>query len=157
MNWSEFTEGRGTGIPKIIRAMSQNGSPPAEFEFDEDYSYFMVRLPVHSAALEVVESGMNGSAPGSEATQSPTQSPTQSDDPVVRLLLLLKAGAKSSGELRQTVGIKLRPTFRSNYLHPAIERGFVEYTIPEKPSSRLQQYRLTQRGWRALEATEARE
>ena len=52
----EFTEGRSTGIPKIIRAMRENGSPPAEFEFDEDHSYFMVRLPVHPAALEVAES-----------------------------------------------------------------------------------------------------
>ena len=52
----EFTEGRSTGIPKIIRAMRKNGSPPAEFDFDEDHSYFMVRLPVHPAALEVAES-----------------------------------------------------------------------------------------------------
>lgn len=35
----EFTEGRSTGIPKIIEAMEKNGSPPAEFEFDEDHSY----------------------------------------------------------------------------------------------------------------------
>lgn len=29
----EFTEGRCTGIPKIIAAMAKNGSPPVEFEF----------------------------------------------------------------------------------------------------------------------------
>jgi len=45
-----------TGIPKIIDAMQANGSPPAEFDFDEDHSYFMVRLPVHPAALEVADS-----------------------------------------------------------------------------------------------------
>jgi ATP-dependent DNA helicase RecG len=33
--------------------MEANGSPPLEFDFDEDHSYFMVRLPVHPAALEV--------------------------------------------------------------------------------------------------------
>ena len=49
----EFTEGRATGIPKIIHVMKQNGSPSAEFEFDEDYTYFMVRLSVHPAVLEV--------------------------------------------------------------------------------------------------------
>jgi ATP-dependent DNA helicase RecG len=49
----EFTEGRSTGIPKILEAMEKNGSPPAEFEFDEDHSYFMVRLPMHPVALEV--------------------------------------------------------------------------------------------------------
>jgi ATP-dependent DNA helicase RecG len=41
----DLTEGRATGIPKILRAMKENGSPPPEFEFDEDHSYFLVRLP----------------------------------------------------------------------------------------------------------------
>jgi len=49
----EFTEGRSTGIPKIFQAMKANGSPSPEFDFDEDHSYFMVRLPVHPTALEV--------------------------------------------------------------------------------------------------------
>ena len=52
----KFTEGRSTGIPKILEAMARNGSPPPEFEFDADYSYFMVRLPVHPTALEVANS-----------------------------------------------------------------------------------------------------
>jgi len=49
----EFTEGRSTGIPKIFEAMKSNGSSPPEFDFDEDHSFFMVRLSVHPAALEV--------------------------------------------------------------------------------------------------------
>ncbi len=52
-----------TGIPMIIEAMEKNGSPPAEFEFDEDHSYFMVRLPIHPAAREVAESA-TGQEPG---------------------------------------------------------------------------------------------
>ena len=54
----QFTEGSSTGIPKILEAMKKNGSPPEEFEFDEEHSYFMVRLPVHPAALEVAETSM---------------------------------------------------------------------------------------------------
>jgi ATP-dependent DNA helicase RecG len=69
----EFTEGLCTGIPKIIDAMRKNGSPPAEFEFDEDHSYFMVRLPVHPAALEVAESSM-GDEPGPSQDQVRTKS-----------------------------------------------------------------------------------
>ena len=42
--------------------------------------------------------------------------------------------------------LKHRPTFRENYLHPALERGFIEYTISDKPNSRLQKYRLTKKG-----------
>ena len=45
-----LTEGRSTGIPKILRAMAANGSPPPEFETDDEHSYFQVRLPVHPQA-----------------------------------------------------------------------------------------------------------
>ncbi|HSK75131.1 MAG TPA: hypothetical protein VLQ45_01620 [Thermoanaerobaculia bacterium] len=48
--------------------------------------------------------------------------------------------------LRQAMGIKHRPTFRTNYLHPALEDQLVEYTLPEKPNSRLQKYRLAEKG-----------
>lgn len=43
----KLAEGRGTGIPKVRRAMLQNGSPPPSFDFDEARSYFRVTLPVH--------------------------------------------------------------------------------------------------------------
>ena len=42
--------GRDEGIPKIMHAMESNGSPPPIFDFDEDHSFFMVRLPVHTKA-----------------------------------------------------------------------------------------------------------
>ncbi len=42
-----LAEGRGTGIPKIRRKMSENGSPEAVFDFDENRTYFRVILPVH--------------------------------------------------------------------------------------------------------------
>ena len=78
------------------------------------------------------------------------ESPTQSDDLVHRLLKALQSGDLSSGQLREVIDIKHRPTFRQNYLHPALESGFIEYTIPEKPNSRMQKYRLTDRGRQVL-------
>jgi len=35
----DLTEGRSTGIPKILKVMKENGSPP-EFETDEDHTSF---------------------------------------------------------------------------------------------------------------------
>ena len=46
----ELAEGRSTGVPKILRAMRQNGSPAPIFESDEDRTWFLVRLPVHERA-----------------------------------------------------------------------------------------------------------
>ena len=43
----DLAEGRSTGIPKILRAMRENGSPAPAFESDEDRTWFLVRLPVH--------------------------------------------------------------------------------------------------------------
>ncbi len=47
----------------------------------------------------------------------------------------------SSKELMERVGLKHRPTFRENYLLPAIEAGYIEMTIPDKPHSSNQKYR----------------
>jgi DNA-binding PadR family transcriptional regulator len=44
-----------------------------------------------------------------------------------------------------------RPTFRANYLTPALNAKFIERTIPDKPNSRLQKYRLTDKGRARLE------
>ncbi len=43
-----MTEGRGTGIPKILRAMKANGSPDPRFETDDDRTYFVSYFPAHS-------------------------------------------------------------------------------------------------------------
>ncbi len=41
-----LTEGKGTGIPKIKRAMKNNGSKEPIFEMDDARSYFVVILPI---------------------------------------------------------------------------------------------------------------
>ena len=52
----------------------------------------------------------------------------------------------STKEAMTEVGISHRPTFRDNYLLPAIELGFVEMTNPASPTSKNQKYRLTSKG-----------
>ena len=46
-------------------------------------------------------------------------------------------------EIQDMLGLSHREHFRLKYLKPALEQGFIEMTIPEKPSSKLQKYRLT--------------
>lgn len=42
--------------------------------------------------------------------------------------------------LMEKLGLKLRETFRKNYMDPALELGIVQMTIPDKPNSRNQRY-----------------
>lgn len=91
-----------------------------------------------------------------DGPESATQSATQSTDPVTRLLTALKDREMSSSQLREVLRIKHRPTFRQNYLHPALKEGFIEYTMPGTPNSRLQKYRLTRQGVRHLKSPDGR-
>lgn len=60
---------------------------------------------------------------------------------VQKLLEVLDGEELSTAELMERLGLSHRPTFRRNYLNPALEEGLIEMTIPEKPKSRNQKYR----------------
>ena len=51
----------------------------------------------------------------------------------------------------ESVGRVNRTKFREQILSPLIENEFVEMTIPEKPTSSKQKYRLTEKGQKELE------
>lgn len=61
----DLTEGKATGIPIIKRALVNNGSPEADFETDEDRSYFQVILRIHPEFLkDKVEGAIEGAIEG---------------------------------------------------------------------------------------------
>ena len=39
-----------------------------------------------------------------------------------------------------------RTYFRSTYIKPALEEGYIEFTLPNEKQSKLQKYRLTAKG-----------
>ncbi len=65
----------------------------------------------------------------------------QVTEQVGKLLVALGDDILTTNELMERVGLKHRPTFRNNYLLPAMKLGFVEMTIPDKPNSSKQRYR----------------
>jgi hypothetical protein len=92
----DITEGCSTGIPKILRAMKKNGSPPPEFEFDEDHSYFPARLPVHRK-----EKAVRRREPAT--TQVTTR---------VEALLRVMKGEQSREEIQEKLNLANREHFR---------------------------------------------
>ena len=66
--------------------------------------------------------------------------------PEVKKLLASMAGDMSRAEIQAKLGLKDEKHFREAYLRPAAAQGLIEMTIPDKPNSRLQKYRLTEQG-----------
>jgi hypothetical protein len=65
----------------------------------------------------------------------------QVTEQVKKLLDCLGEETLTTKELMERLGLKHRPTFRSNYLLPALERRYIEMAIPDKPNSSKQKYR----------------
>lgn len=70
----------------------------------------------------------------------------QVSDQVIRLLKMLQHGDAGAAELMARLGLTHRPTYRTNYLAPALAEGWVERTLPDSPRSPTQKYRLTEKG-----------
>lgn len=71
-------------------------------------------------------------------------------DEVERLLFVIQDEMKRK-EIQDALGLKHEVHFREAYLIPSIEKGLLEMTIPDKPTSSKQKYRLTQKGEALLE------
>lgn len=64
-------------------------------------------------------------------------------DKVNKLLYVLSDETLSASELMARLHLKHRPTFRKNYLKPALAKGLIKMTVPDKPNSKNQKYRKT--------------
>ncbi len=109
----------------LQRATSQTESAP--------FIEFMLRM-----VLEAVTS-----------TATPQVEP-QVTPQVARLLEVL-TGEMAREEIQGVLGLQDRKSFRERYLVPALADGLIEMTLPGKPNSRLQRYRLTDQGRRWLQ------
>ena len=67
-------------------------------------------------------------------------------DPVVQLLRALLGGPLPTSALLADLSLKHRHSFRTRYLRPAMEGGWIEPTLPDKLNNRLQRYHLTAAG-----------
>ncbi len=133
-----------------------DGVSPTEREYD------------HATELHKKRAQEAGQSKGLVGTQSaPSRHPvtapsrgTQSRHPVChegeraiheRVIALCEV-PRSTKELLDEVGRSDRTKFKRFVLRALMEDGILEWTIPDKPNSRLQKYRLTNKG-RALAAT----
>ena len=107
-----LTEGRNTGFGKILKALSNNGSPAPLFETDDERSYFATTLFIHE--------GFKESLKNKDVTQDVTQDVT---DPIdARIMAMITADSKiTTEEIADELGISTRTVKRRIKAMPNIQ------------------------------------
>ena len=171
----DFIEKAGTGIRRIRDGAKAVNCPEPEFKAD---SFVTVTFrpnpevrqaaggelaPIPEVAGEAtgevageVTDQVAGEVTGEVAEQVAEQVAGQVTEQVTGQVRLLQAlsGEMSRQSLQEALGLKHRNHFNQIYLIPALEAGLIEMTIPDKPRSSKQRYRLTPAGSEVLKRIE---
>ena len=114
----ELVESLGSGIPRILRAYGEDC-----FKFTDNFTRITLPISDHDTAHDV-------------GCVSKT----------VKTLVACIEGEVDRDTLQSLIGIKHRTYFRSTYIKPALDEGYIEFTLPNEKQSKLQKYRLTAKG-----------
>ncbi|MCW5829630.1 MAG: hypothetical protein KIT79_09985 [Deltaproteobacteria bacterium] len=117
---AKYIERMGTGTGDMIRRCREAGFPEPEFTIRDGFVTIIRRR--------------TGQVTG------------QVDPWVERVLEACAVKSLSSKQIQEISGIRHRESFQRNYLDHLLNEGWLERTIPDKPNSSRQQYRLTGKG-----------
>ncbi len=123
----------GSGIKRIKQICADYGVVAPEIQVEEDW--FTVSFPRVSAT----------------ATTEVTPQVSPEVTPEVGKILTVIQGEMSRMEIQNELGLIDEKHFREHYQQPAIAMGLIEMTVPDKPRSSRQKYRLTEEGRKLIE------
>lgn len=134
----------GSGVTNINKYLPfyANGAKPV---FNETRHGFELTIPLADEA--VIEAGSGPSQAQVGAQVGTKLAPSGHQVEILRNCLTEKA----IGELMMIEGRSDRTKFRNQVLNPLLEEKLLEMTIPDKPRSSKQKYRLTAKGKQLLE------
>ena len=146
----------GRGIDRVFRACKRAGTPKPEIRLGPDGIWFEFRFSDGYLESVGVRKGGEGSGATSEEPGG-DQVGTKSAPSRHQVAILRKSlSAQPMTELMAIVGRRDRTKFRNQVLRPLLNAGWIEMTIPDKPTSRMQRYRTTAAGNEVLAAVERR-
>ncbi|MFH0880906.1 MAG: ATP-binding protein, partial [Lentisphaerota bacterium] len=133
----------GRGTNRVIAACKAHGAAPPVFQEQQGF------VVVTFEAEMVVGAGLRPKSGTESGPKSGAESGAESAM-AVKVLHLLSREALGKQELAERMG-KRRPWRYLNVLVARlVQEGAIGMTIPDKPNSRLQKYRLTPKGEKAL-------
>ena len=122
---TKYIERMGTGTGDMIRRCREVGLPEPEFSVSDGFVTTIRRKAGQAIA---------------------TQPESQPESMEYRVLSLLAAAPLSKSAISKGLGQKEISGYLNQTIRVLLNDQTVEYTMPDKPSSRLQRYRLTAKG-----------
>ena len=146
-----LTEGRATGIPTIQKKLRENGSPKAMIKTDEARTFFLIIIPCRKDFVQVDEKVQNTDMElvmrkMSKLCPSYVQDMTQTEVENMAKCLLRAIKEISAQNMLDGIEDISYKHLRRKYLDKLLDMGAVVMTIPEKPTSSKQKYRLSELG-----------
>ncbi len=124
---AKYIEKAGSGTLDIVTRCKSGGFRPPEFRLDA--GCFILTIWRKAGLILEVTGQVTG----------------QVEPWVLQVLEACVTPLKSS-EIKELIGIRHRETFQRNYLDRLLTEGWLERTIPDRPKSSMQKYRVTEKG-----------
>lgn len=134
-----LTEGRNTGIPKMLRTLENNGSEPPQFITDPERTCLRVVIPIHErfrpdTEIEVVHS---------KVVTRKKRTGEEIKDGILDVLRM--KGCLPTREIFESLGYNGPTRGFYNALRQLLEDGEVEYLYPDNPRDSRQRICLPKR------------
>ena len=166
----KLTEGRGTGLPIIYNSLEVNGSPPPVFETDDDRSYFLSVIKIHPLARQIESQRAKDRAKDNElkistisdiddclrSLDDQRRAQVESEirnklDKITLNILVYSTKPKTRIEIFNCIKLYNNSKNFNRHISPMIEIGWLQLTIPDKPTSKHQKYVTSDVGKRLVE------
>ena len=160
----------GMGLRTVIRDLTDGGYEPPDIEELHERLRITVRIPDHdpryftpvrprktagasgetgarvsNSSEQVSKSDHQVESP-SHQVESPSHQVGRLDESALEVLTAVSERDMSRSELLTGLGLTNETRNARRHLDPLLEAGLIERTVPDRPNSRLQRYRITDAG-----------
>ena len=144
----DVVEQIGSGIRRIRQLCREHEAAEPVIDVSDHWVTTTFKRPVVEVGDQIgTKEAVRQYRPESKPELQPESKPESMNR---RVLIQLRKGPMAKSDLVRGLGQKAVSGQLNKVIRALLSDGAIEYTIPEKPNSRLQQYRLTDKG-RALQ------
>lgn len=169
----KLTEGRGTGIPTIVNALKNNGSPLPKFDANEpERIHFIVEIPIHEAfnnderdeyrfdikksdelklAVQKLSEAIKDilgqkHQPTFKSIEKNMQTSKEITEEQFNILKFVTIPKKKKEILEDCLSLTNQTKNFTTHIEPLLDKKLIQMTIKDKPKSQYQQYVISNTG-----------